>query len=111
VLSSIDFSEPPMHVISRKKLVAFWKKYPDAMKALATWFKAAEQARWAKWADVIAAFPKASYCHCCLIFNICGGSYHLVVRRATNWNTLFVVGVYTHSDYDRDHWKAFCARR
>ena len=100
-----------MHVISRKKLVMFWKQYPDAMNALATWFKAVEKARWAKWADVVRVFPKASYFECCLIFNIRGDSYRLVVRRATNWRTLFVVGVYTHSEYDRDLWKTFCECR
>lgn len=100
-----------MHVISRKRLVAFWKKYPDAMNALATWFKTAQNARWVKWADVVRAFPKTSNHECCLIFNICGNSYRLVVRRATNWKTLFVVGVYTHAEYDRDLWKVFCECR
>ena len=100
-----------MHVISRKKLADFWKKYSSAKNALATWFKVAEKAHWQKWADVQKANPKASYYECCLIFNIGGGSFRLVVRRATNWKTLFVVGVYTHEEYDRDLWKAFCACR
>lgn len=97
-----------MHVISRKKLVAFWQAYPDARDALAGWFKVADKAAWAKWADVRQAYPKASYFKCCLVFNICGGSYRLVVRRAVNWKTLFVVGVFTHGQYDRNEWKKHC---
>jgi mRNA interferase HigB len=97
-----------MHVISRKKLVAFWKKHADAELALAAWFKAAEKARWKKWANVQRAYPKASYYECCLIFNICGGSYRLIVRRSANWKTLFVVGVHTHAEYDQEEWKKFC---
>ena len=100
-----------MHIISRKSLALFWKKHADAEEQLAAWFKLGQRATWKKWADVQKAYPKASYYQCCLIFNICGGSYRLVVRRATNWKTLFVVGVYTHQEYDRDLWKSSCECR
>jgi mRNA interferase HigB len=99
----------PVHVISRKKLVEFWTQHGDAEEQLAAWFKVAEKAEWRKWADVQQAYPKASYVECCLIFNICGGSYRLIVRRHIKWGTLFVVGVFTHRDYDLAKWKAFCA--
>ncbi len=101
----------PMHVISRKKLVAFWQEYPDAEDQLAAWFRVAEKAGWGKRADVQRTYPKASYYECCQIFNVCGGSYRLVVRRSANGKTLFVVGVYTHAEYDRDLWKEFCGCR
>lgn len=100
-----------MHIISRKKLVAFWQEHEDAELQLAAWFKVAEKASWEKWADVQQAYPKASYHKCCLVFNICGNDYRLVVRRAKNWRTLFVVGIYTHADYDRDSWKDSCTCR
>jgi mRNA interferase HigB len=100
-----------MHVISRKKLVEFWKEYPDSEEPLAAWFKVAEKATWSKWADVVLAYPKASLYKCCIVFNICGGSYRLVVRRDVQWKTLFAVGVFTHQDYDSDAWKAFCECR
>jgi len=35
----------------------------------------------------------------------------LVVRRSENWKTLFVVGVYSHNEYDRGGWKKFCSCR
>ena len=100
-----------MHVISRKKLVDFWAGHHDAEEQLAAWFRVAEKAKWAKWADVQGSYPKASLSQCCLIFNICGGSYRLVVRHSANWKTLYVVGVYTHKDYDRALWKKLCACR
>ena len=100
-----------MHVISRKKLVEFWQERHDATEQLAAWFKVADRATWEKWADVQKAYPKASYYECCLIFNICGGSYRLVARRSMNWKTLFIVGVLTHQEYDRDLWKSFCTCR
>jgi mRNA interferase HigB len=100
-----------MHIISRKKLVAFWREHEDAEQQLAAWFKVGRKATWEKWADVQHAYPRASYYKCCLIFNICGGDYRLVVRRAENWQTVFVVGVYTHAEYDRDQWKDACTCR
>jgi mRNA interferase HigB len=100
-----------MHVITRKRLVEFWEERPDAKNQLAAWFKVADKAKWEMWADVQSAYPKASYYECCLIFNICGGSYRLIVRRSLNWKTLFIVGVFTHADYDRGLWKKFCSCR
>ncbi|CAN5228894.1 hypothetical protein BH10PLA2_BH10PLA2_15250 [soil metagenome] len=97
-----------MHVISRKKLREFWQEHEDAAAQLAAWFKVAELAEWMQWSDVTRTYPKASYYHCCLIFNICGGQYRLVARRSMNWKTLYVVAVMIHSDYDRDTWKQFC---
>ncbi|MFO0930383.1 MAG: type II toxin-antitoxin system HigB family toxin [Gemmataceae bacterium] len=100
-----------MHVISRKKLVDFWTRQGDAKTALAAWFRVARRARWEQWADVQRTYPKASYFNCCLVFNIGGNRYRLVVRRSANWKTLFVVGVYTHPEYDQGAWKAFCVCR
>ncbi len=100
-----------MHVISRKKLVEFWSLHADAGEPLAAWFKVAEKADWGKWTDVQKTYPRASYYLCCLVFNICGGNYRLVVRRSVNWKTLFVVAVMTHAEYDRDVWKQYCECR
>jgi len=97
-----------MNVISRKPLAAFWAQHSDAETPLKEWYKAARNATWTQWADVQRAYPKASYYKCCLVFNICGGKYRLVVRRSANWSTLFVVGVFTHADDDRDEWKKHC---
>src|SRR5579864_1641476 len=96
-----------MHVISRRKLETFWMRYGDAREPLAAWFKVAEKAVWGKWADVQRSYPRASYFECCFIFNVCGGAYRLVVKRSPTWKTLFVVGVFTHADYDLDDWKKF----
>ncbi len=97
-----------MHVISRRKLVEFWTLHADAEEPLAAWFKVMESADWTQWADVQRAYPRASYFRCCLIFNICGGNYRLVVRRSQNWKTLFVVALMSHAEYDRHAWKKAC---
>lgn len=97
-----------MHVISRKRLREFWEERPDAKDQLAAWFKVADNAAWEKWADVRQSYPKASLYQCCLIFNICGNEYRLVVKYSPTWKDLFVVGVMTHREYERAEWKKFC---
>jgi mRNA interferase HigB len=97
-----------MNVISRDTLIRFWQEHPDAERQLAAWFRVARNASWAGWAEVQLAYPRASLFECCLIFNICGNAYRLVVRRSQSWKTLFVIGVYTHTVYDQDHWKDRC---
>jgi mRNA interferase HigB len=97
-----------MNVISRKTLERFWAGHSDARDQLATWHRDTRKAKWQRWADVLHDHPQASYYKCCLVFNICGNKYRLVVRRAANWKTLFVVGVFTHAEYDRDDWKKHC---
>jgi mRNA interferase HigB len=98
-----------VNVISRKLLAAFWAQYPDAKDAPEEWYRAALKANWEGWSDVQGRFPKASYYQCCLIFNICGNKYRLVVRRSARWKRLYVVGVFTHGEYDRGTWKGRCA--
>lgn len=100
-----------MHIISKTKLRNFWTAHRDAEQALGNWHRVALKAARESWAEVRQAFPKASYYRCCLVFNVCGNKYRLVVRCALNWKTLFVVGVYPHAEYDLGHWKDFCTCR
>ena len=100
-----------MNVISRRPPAAFGTRYADAAEPLNAWYKAARKARWARWADVQRAYPKASYYRGCLVFNVSENKYRLVVRRSASWSTLFVVGVFTHADYDRKEWKRHCTCR
>jgi mRNA interferase HigB len=98
----------PVNVISKRKLRDFWAQYPGAEEQLLAWYRRARKATWAKWADVQRDYPRASYYKLCLVFNICGNAYRLVVRRSASWKTLFVVAVLTHAEYDLDQWKDCC---
>jgi mRNA interferase HigB len=94
-----------MEVTATDKLDDFGKQHPDAKKKLATWLKVVEKATWRKWADVKVTYAAASIYRCCIVFNI--GSYRLIVRRR-DWKSLYVLGVYTHEEYDKNKWKASC---
>src|SRR5438067_11940322 len=96
------------HVISKPRLRRFWEKHRDAQQELQDWFKAARKARWASLADVRKPFPSADQVGRCLIFNVCGNKYRLIVRTTRNWKRLYVRHVLTHKDYDKQEWKKSC---
>ncbi len=98
-----------MRVISRKRLRQFWVVHPDSAGPLAAWYKIARKADWSSFADVRRfAAGSADAVGRCIIFNIGGNKYRLVVRVHYNSHKVYVVGVYTHREYDADRWKDEC---
>jgi mRNA interferase HigB len=93
-----------MRVISRKALREFWERpgRADAEQPLKAWFHEAEQADWAKPADVKAAFRSASIVgNNRVVFNIAGNKYRLVARVNYPYRILYVRFVGTHREYDK----------
>ena len=98
-----------MHVISKRRLQAFWEHNRDAQRELEAWYKVARKARWIGLPDVRMAFPKADQVGRCLIFNICGNKYRMIARASASWKTLFVRYVLSHKEYDRRTWLESCS--
>ena len=93
-----------MHVISRKKLVAFYEQpgRQDAKGQLEAWYYEAKHAQWASPADVKAQYGSASIIgDNRVIFNIAGNKYRLIVRINYDSKTVFVRFVGTHQEYDK----------
>ena len=94
-----------MHVISKKKLREFWKRYPKAKSPLEAWFQVATHAEWESFADVRKAFKSADSVGRFVVFDIGGNKYRLIVAIHYNRGTLFVRHVLTHAEYDDGKWK------
>ncbi len=91
-----------MHVISRKTLTDFGKKYPDAVQALNAWFYEAEAASWKTSAELKEKYRSASIINAeRVVFNICGNKYRLVIRINYASGAVFVRFVGTHREYDK----------
>ncbi len=89
-----------MHVISRKALVEFGQRYPDAVVPLDAWYRIVKAATYANAAAVKAQFGSASFLsRNRVVFNIGGNKYRLVVGFAYP-TTAFVRRVLTHAEYD-----------
>ena len=94
-----------MHVISGKKLRAFWELHPDAKSPLVAWLREAEHAEWESFADVRDRFPNADQVGKFTVFNIGGNKYRLIAVIHFNRGKVYVRHVLTHADYDKEGWK------
>jgi mRNA interferase HigB len=97
-----------MHIISRKALLEFAKRYPASYEALDDWYRVAKKATWQSIADVKAIFPHADAVGDCTVFNIGGNKYRLITRISYEKQVIFIRFVLTHSEYDKGSWKNEC---
>jgi mRNA interferase HigB len=98
-----------MRVISRKRLRQFWMTHSDARAPLSAWYTIAKKADWTNFADIKRfAAGSADAVGRCVVFNIGGNKYRLVVRVHYVSQKVFIVGVFTHREYDEDQWKCEC---
>jgi mRNA interferase HigB len=87
-------------VISRKRLIAFWRLHPGARAPLAAWFSELKKAKWPDTTEVKRRYPSASFVgRDRIVFNIKGNKYRLVVRYRPP--VVFIRFVGTHAEYDR----------
>src|SRR5262245_36438345 len=100
-----ELAAPAMHIISRKKLREFWEIHPDAKTPLAAWYKVAKKARWKRFGDVRTPFPSADLIGKCIVFNIGGNKYRLIVIIPQPWHRVYVRFVLTQKDYSKGAWK------
>jgi mRNA interferase HigB len=97
-----------MRVISRRRLREFWEQYPESEQPLLGWYRIAKRADWTNFGDIRRFAGSADTFGLCVIFNIGGNKFRLVVRVLYNIHRVYVVGVYTHAEYDEDRWKCEC---
>jgi mRNA interferase HigB len=101
-----------MRVITKARLKRFWESASrgDAEGPLRAWYSHVNSKTvcWHSWGDVKAQFGNASLVGNCVVFNIGGNKYRLVVRVLYVSQKVFILGVMTHDEYDDDKWKAEC---
>ena len=91
-----------MHVIARKTLVEFWGGHADSKSDLEAWFYEACNAHWKSPQDIKNKYSTASFLKDNrVVFNIHGNKFRLVVRVNYKSETVFILFVGTHSEYDK----------
>ena len=70
-----------------------------------SWYKTAKKADWQNFAEVKQVYPAADLVGRYTVFNIGGNNYRLIARIVYRSQTLFVVAVMTHEEYDLGKWK------
>jgi len=91
-----------MRIISRKTLLNFWKKYPEAEQSLKAWYDETLNASWSSPNEL-----KAKYCNASIItrkrvvFNILGNKYRLIADIEYRIGIVFIVWLGKHEEYDK----------
>lgn len=94
-----------MNVISFKTLREFALSHRDASVPLRAWYTVARGASWQNLADVKRVYPATDLVGRYTVFNIKGNKYRLIARIVYRSQTVFIIGVLTHEEYDLGKWK------
>ena len=94
-----------MNVISLKRILGFSSSHRDADASLRAWYKTAKKANWRNLAELKLTYPSADLVGRHTVFNISGNKYRLIARIVYRSQTLFVVAIMTHEEYDLGKWK------
>jgi mRNA interferase HigB len=92
----------PMRIISRKRLVEFWRLHPDAEQPLRAWYAEAKKSSWRSPAEIKTIYRNASLlANNRVVFNIKGNDYRLIVIIEYKQEKIFIRFIGTHQEYDR----------
>jgi mRNA interferase HigB len=94
-----------MNVISYKRIRQFSSICRDAETPLRAWYSTAKKASWKNLADLKRVYPSADLVGRYTVFNIKGNKYRLIARVIYRSQTVFIVAILKHKEYDLGKWK------
>lgn len=94
-----------MNVISFKRLRDFASSHKDAAVPLRAWYTVVRRAGWQNLAELKKVYPAADLVGRHTVFNIKGNKYRLIARIVYRSQTVFIIAVLTHEEYDLGKWK------
>jgi len=90
-----------MHIISRKMLLDFSVKYPDARDPLKRWWTLCKKNNFSSFAEMKKTFKTADMVGKCVVFNIGGGKYRLVSRVNFIAHRMWLKYILPHKKYEK----------
>ena len=94
-----------MNVISYKRIRDFSSRHRDAEGSLRAWYKTVKKSNWQNLAELKKVYPLADLVGRYTVFNIRGNKYRLIARIVYRSQTVFIINVLTHEEYDLERWK------
>ncbi|MDQ2977064.1 MAG: type II toxin-antitoxin system HigB family toxin [Acidobacteriota bacterium] len=94
-----------MHIISIKRIREFSSKHPESEISLRAWYTATKKSHWQNLVQLKETYPSADLVGRYTIFNIRGNKYRLIARIVYRSQTVFVMSILTHEEYDLGKWK------
>ena len=90
-----------MHVIARKVLNDFSQRYPQSRKPLDYWWTVCNKNQFLNFVELKKTFGTADQINNCLVFNIGGGKYRLVVRVNFFAQRMWIKYILSHEEYEK----------
>jgi mRNA interferase HigB len=94
-----------MHIITRKRLNDFAKKYPSAKSSLQHWYQLVKKRNFDSFVHLRQTFPDADQVGKLTVFNIGGNKVRLVAAVHYNRQKIYIRDILTHEEYDQGKWK------
>ena len=94
-----------MHIITRKRLNEFAKRFPNSANALAQWQRSMKQNDFANFEELRAAFASVDKVGKLTVFDIGGNKVRLIAAIHYNRRKVYIRAVLTHKEYDAKKWK------
>jgi mRNA interferase HigB len=94
-----------MHVITRKRLIEFAKKYPKAESELDHWYRIVKRTNFDSFAELRKTFPSADHVGKFTVFDIGGNKARLIASIHYNKKIIYIRHVLSHKEYDNGTWK------
>ena len=90
-----------MHVIARKALIVFSAKHPNAKEPLKRWWKICKKNDFSSFSELKQTFGTADIVSKCVVFNIGGGKYRLIVRTNFLGHRMWIKYILSHKEYEK----------
>ncbi len=94
-----------MHLITRRRLLEFGKKHPDAKDPLDRWYRIVKRTDFESFSDFRKTFPSADQVGNLTVFNIGGNEYRLITFTVYEKKRIYIRQILTHKEYDKGNWK------
>lgn len=94
-----------MHIITRKRLLEFGRKYSDSVEPLDIWYRIVKHSNYNSFAKLRKTFPQADQVGKFTVFNIGGNKYRLITYIVFSMKRIYIRHVLTHTEYDKEDWK------
>jgi mRNA interferase HigB len=94
-----------MHVISKRALVDFWLTHKEAETPLSIWYAVCKRTNFGNFAQLKSAFRSVDKVGKFTVFDIGGNKWRLIAIVNYSTRKIYVRGVLTHDEYDRNFWK------
>lgn len=94
-----------MHIITRKRILEFSRRHPEAERPLDRWYRIAKRTNFESFADLRKTFRSADRVGKLTVFNIGGNRFRLITYIVYAKKRIYIRDILTHTDYDRGRWK------